>query len=176
MLHQERFVLVDREPRPGLIRIQLEFDPSFCDPPRANQVLGFCEQPNFFVIQIDRINVFVGHRRLDAESVHQPILVESDDRGTPAARLILVVDAVQINKINRLALLAVAVGHAIFDACADKTEMGIRIGRLVLALRFRQFHARRHVVVPITFARREKALKRAQKSMYGIQAIIQAMG
>ena len=139
--HQQRFVLVDGQPRLALAAGKLEPHAAAGHAVHLHQLDDLLVDPQPRILQVHRVDGMIRHRHADADLRHLGLAREADDAGETAARA-AVGDAVEIDEADRL-LRAVHVADARAEARRHEGEVRVGVARLDGAL------LRRQIVAPI---------------------------
>ena len=136
MAHEQRLVLVDRQPGLALAAGELEPDAAAGDPLRLDQRDDLLVDPQLRILQVDRVHRVIRHRHVDAQPRHFALAGEADNAREAAART-AVGDAVQIDEAHGL-FGPVDVADAGAEARRDEGEVRVGVARLDRPLRRRQ--------------------------------------
>ena len=156
--HQERLVLVHREPGVPLAGVQRQAKPTLRDPLAAHEFGQLVRDAQPRVLQVDRIDRVIRDGHLDLVPRHHVLAVEADHPRVAAPRA-PGVHPVEVHEADRL-IRPVGVGHARPQAGGDEGQVRIGVLRLHLALLGGEFDAAVEAVVLVIGALGEDRAKR----------------
>ena len=148
--HEQRLVLVHRQPRLSLAARQLQPDAPARHAVPLHQLDDLIVDTQPRILQVDRVDRMIRDRHVDAQALDLLLAVEADDAGQATART-AVGDAVQIDEADAL-LRPVDVGDAGAQASGHESKMRIGIARLDGTLLRRQILASMELVVLVAGA------------------------
>jgi hypothetical protein len=174
VLHQQRFVLVDREADVTLRRIDHDVDAAMAQAALPQEMIDILEQTEARIRKVDRIDWMLRNGNAQANSRDHAFVVVGKDRGgtlAPHRRR----HPIEFNKVHRRVGPS-AVGDAIAQSCADVSQVRVGIAWLHFLLFVAQFGAQLHPVVAILAALRKQGMERAKELGEKVLAVMQANG